>query len=115
MWRYLLRSCLLGLVGSFFAFAQFVSNEPKTAPLISASTASDSITEAGQLFRTGKLDAAGEKYQKIIHDTPNSPDGYAGLTRVYLKQKNLQQAFETISTGLEVAGSAPVHGALGEC
>jgi Tfp pilus assembly protein PilF/predicted aspartyl protease len=113
MLRSFVWSLLLGLVASSLVFAQLTSNEPKTAPLTPAA-AFDPMMEAGQLFRTGKLDAAREKYQQLIQQAPKSPDAYAGLTRVYLKQKNLDQAYETISKGLEIADAAPVRVALGE-
>ena len=45
---------------------------------------------------------------------PKSAEAYAGLTRVFLKQKKAQQARDTISKGLAVVDSAPTRVALGE-
>jgi predicted aspartyl protease/Tfp pilus assembly protein PilF len=114
MFRSFLSILLLAFSATAVPFAQVTSDESKAAMQAPPLSASDPLTEAGQLFRTGKLDNAREKYEQVIHEAPKSADGYAGLTRVYLKQKNLQQAYETISTGLEVADSAPVRVALGE-
>ena len=66
------------------------------------------------LFRKGHFDAALQKYQELLQGQPKSPDAYAGMIRVCLKMKNVQQAYETATKGLEVAGAAPVRVALGE-
>jgi len=62
----------------------------------------------------GDCDAAIKKYQEVIQEKPKSPDAYAGLARCYLKKKDVTQAFETITKGLQVADGMPVRVALGE-
>jgi predicted aspartyl protease len=50
----------------------------------------------------------------VLQNNPKSPDAYAGLTRVYLKQKNVEQAYETAANGVKVTDAPAVHVALGE-
>ena len=72
------------------------------------------LGEALSLYRKNKLPAAIEKYQQILQERPNSPDAYAGLTRVYLKQGNVSQASETAAKGLTLSNSPRLRVALGE-
>jgi predicted aspartyl protease len=53
-------------------------------------------------------------YQQILQENPASAEAYAGLTRVYLKQKGIQQASDTIHKALQVADAPAVRVALGE-
>ena len=106
--------CLLLASGS--GSGQETKEIPKAVPAVA--TPSDAATlafaEAGRLYYQGQFDAAIQKYRQIISDKPNSPEAYAGLTRVYLKQKNVQQANETILKGVQTADGPAVHVALGE-
>ena len=72
------------------------------------------LGEAKALLQKGDFDGASKKYQQILQEKPKSPDAYAGLTRCYLKKKDVAQAYETVSKGLQVADSWPVRVALGE-
>lgn len=74
----------------------------------------DPLGEARVLARNGDFDAAINKYRQLLQEKPKSPDAYAGLTRVYLKKKDVTQANETVTKGLQVTDSWPVHVALGE-
>src|ERR1700682_27143 len=74
----------------------------------------DPLGEARALARKGNFDAAIKKYQQLLQERPKSPDAYAGLTHCYLKKKDVKQAYETVSNGLQVADSWPVRVALGE-
>jgi tetratricopeptide (TPR) repeat protein len=84
-----------------------VQPQPSAAP-------PDPLGEAKALVRKGDFDAAIQKYQQLLEERPKSPDAYAGLTRVYLKKKDLTQAHETATKGLQVTDSWPIHVALGE-
>ena len=68
----------------------------QTAPTGASSAASladhDPVGEAAALYRKGNLDAAVEKYRELLRERPKSPDAYAGLIRVYLKQNKVEQA-----------------------
>ncbi len=66
------------------------------------------------MFRKGDFDGAIQKYQQIIAAKPKSPDAYAGLVRVYLKKRDVNQADSTVQRALKDADSAPVRVALGE-
>jgi tetratricopeptide (TPR) repeat protein len=70
--------------------------------------------EAKALYRQGHFDEAAQKYKQLLQVQPKSAEAYAGLTRVYLKQKKVQLANDTSSLGLRVVDSAPMHVALGE-
>lgn len=94
-----------------------VSNEmAKSTRAPEAQPASDApdLMEAGTLYRSGNLDEAAKKYQHLLDTQPKSAEAYAGLARVYLKQKKVQEAHDTISKGIAVADSGTVHVALGE-
>ncbi len=62
----------------------------------------------------GEYDAAIQSYDEVLQDNPKSPDAYTGLTRIYLKQNRVDQAFETVTNGLKVTNAPTVHVALGE-
>jgi TonB family protein len=87
---------------------------PPSAQKQSTSGTPELATEAQSLYREGHFDEAAQRYQQLLQTQPISAEAYAGLTRVYLKQKKLLEAHETISKGLTVTDSAPIHVALGE-
>jgi tetratricopeptide (TPR) repeat protein len=109
------------LLASGFGAAQDMKEVPKEAPKPAPATVAtsvpavpDDLTAAALLYRQGQFDAAIQKYRQFLTEKPNSAEAYAGLTRVYLKQKNVQLANETISKGLQVADGPAVRVALGE-
>lgn len=129
---------LLGLAYGFAVTAQDVPSagqsqaaSPATPPPAQQSTAlpsqpatsssarpadvpPDPLGEAKALARKGNFDAAIGKYQQLLQERPKSPDAYAGLTQAYLKKKDVTQAYETVTKGLQVTDSWPVRVALGE-
>ena len=109
------------LLASGFGAAQDMKEVPKEAPkpapaavATSVPAVPDDLTAAALLYRQGQFDAAIQKYQQFLTEKPSSAEAYAGLTRVYLKQKNVQLANETISKGVQVADGPAVRVALGE-
>ena len=74
----------------------------------------NALREAKEFYRKGDFDHAIQKYQQLLQEKPNSPDVYAGLTRVYLKKKDVKQASDTVAKGLQAADSPIVRVALGE-
>ena len=54
------------------------------------------------------------KYQDYLKEHPNSPDAYAGIVRVYLKQKNVDLAAQTADQGLKQSDAPRMHVAHGE-
>lgn len=96
------------------------AQEAKTVPSSAASVASpsnppsDSVTQALKLYHEGKLDAAAQIYQQLLTESPRSPEPYVGLTRVYLKSGNVQQADEMISKGVQTADGPTIRVALAE-
>ncbi len=61
---------------------------------------SDPLEAALLLYRKGEFDSALTKYQEVLKDHPQSPDAYAGVVRVYLKQKNVDEAAKAADEGL---------------
>ena len=109
------------LLASGFGVAQNTKEVPKETPkpapaavATSVPAVPDDLTAAALLYRQGQFDATIQKYQQFLTEKPNSAEAYAGLTRVYLKQKNVQLANETISKGVQVADGPAVQVALGE-
>jgi len=94
------------------------ADTPQTSPPAAASAelsaTHDLLQEAIRFYRKGDLEHAIQKYTQLIQEKPNSPDAYAGLTRVYLKKKDVKQAFDTVNKGLQAADSPVVHVAFGE-
>ncbi len=74
----------------------------------------DSLSEAISLYRKGNYSAAAEKYQQVLQESPHSPDAYAGLVRIYLKQGNVSLASETANQGLALSNSPRLRVAQGE-
>jgi len=72
------------------------------------------LAEAEKFYRAGDFDHAVQDYERVLQASPNTPEAYAGLTRVYLKKKDIPQAEATIRKGVRLADSPAVRVALGE-
>jgi len=79
-----------------------------------AVTATNPLGEAKSLYRKRDFNGALAKYQEVLREQPKSPDAYAGLVRVYLKQKNLEEAARTAEQGLAQSDSPRIRVAHGE-
>ncbi len=83
---------------------------------VAATPASPALLHAQELYRTGKFDLALAEYNAIA--AANGSDAaaaYAGLARVYLKQKNPAAAFPAAQKAVALnADLAQAHTALGE-
>ena len=78
-------------------------------------TETSPLLEAQQLYRAGDFDAAIEKYQGVLAKEPKSAAAYAGLARVYLKQKKVSEADAAAKQAIDADGSsAAAHVAQGE-
>jgi hypothetical protein len=91
---------------------------PNAAPLAPAPAAPPSpLSEALHLYRTGKYEVAIEQYNSIIktNSEATTASAYAGLARVYLKQKKPVDAYTAAAKAVELAPAlATAHSALGE-
>jgi predicted aspartyl protease/Flp pilus assembly protein TadD len=101
------------------ATAAAASMDPKAAATAASPVAptSSALAEARQLYRTGKYEAAIALYDSIIKTNTDAAAGsaYAGLARVYLKQKKPADAYSAAAKAVELAPSlATAHSALGE-
>jgi len=61
---------------------------------------SNPLEAALLLYRKGEFDGALAKYQEVLKDHLQSPDAYAGMVRVYLKQKKVDDAAKAADEGL---------------
>jgi tetratricopeptide (TPR) repeat protein len=127
-----LRQCALILIFATLLYGQGVTEGQKSVPPVPSSAspspatvggsfspyvpapAPDPISEANRHYRRGEFDAAIKTYNLVLQQNPKSPDAYAGLARVYLKQKHVDQAYEIVTQGLKATDSPTVHIALGE-
>jgi tetratricopeptide (TPR) repeat protein len=88
---------------------------PTAAPALPNPDAPHTVLgEAMLLDRKGDFDRAITKYQQYLQQEPKSPAAYAGLTRCYLKKKDVAQAYNAVQKGLDVADAWPLRVALGE-
>jgi len=129
MFQVLRFSLILGLI-SLYSAAQS-ARQPNTAPQPASSQAKSatevpasgndgvistpSLLEQAQLFyRRGDFDSALAKYQGILKDHPQSPDAYAGMVQVYLKQKRVEEAAKTSEQGMAQTNSPRLRVARAE-
>ncbi len=87
---------------------------PSNSPPGAASTSTDYLGEARGLFKRGDFDGAISKYQELLRLKPKSPDAWAGMVRVYLKQKKVEQAAHTADQALAISDSPRIRVAHGE-
>jgi tetratricopeptide (TPR) repeat protein len=120
-------SLLLGLVSLIFspklnpgvtrqtsASVPSIASPAAIPPTAASSAPPGHLAEALTLYRNGDFDGAIRDYQQILQENPASTEAYAGLTRVYLKNKDVQQAADTIHKALQTADGPAVHVALAE-
>jgi tetratricopeptide (TPR) repeat protein len=79
-----------------------------------APSAPNLLDEATSLYRKGDFNGALAKYQEVLQQQPKSADAYAGLVRVYLKQRNIEQASQIAEKGMSEANSPRMRVARGE-
>jgi tetratricopeptide (TPR) repeat protein len=90
--------------------AQTVTSNPAATPPIYG----DLLGAARSLYRKGDFDGALTKYEEFLKAHPQSPDGYAGKVRVYLKEKKVDLAEQAAEQGLAQSNSALIRVARGE-
>src|SRR6476646_4696004 len=84
---------LLGVCATSFTGDDAQSKSTSTVQAVaSAAPAPSPLIEAVTLYRKGDFDGAIQKYQQVLQENPQAVGAYAGMTRVYLKSKNVQQA-----------------------
>jgi len=72
------------------------------------------LGEARILYSHGDFPGAIAKYEGYVQQHPQSPDGYAGLVRVYLKQKEVDQAVQMAEEGMAQSDSPRIRSARAE-
>jgi tetratricopeptide (TPR) repeat protein len=97
---------------SVFASSQ---TEKATSSTGSVSEPPVILSEALQLYRTGRFEDAIVKYQMALQQDPKSGEAYAGLSRCLLKQQKIAEAFDAAGRGVSASPDSPAaHSALGE-
>jgi hypothetical protein len=122
MLRPLLWGLLLAVLLSVFSPGQSIQPGKMQSPASTGNTKAGGKAEPAvpplldpwSLYRKGDLAAAMDGYQQLSKDNPKSADAYAGLARVYLAQRNVDLASQTVNKGLAVSDSPSLHVALGE-
>ena len=105
-------SLLVGLI-SVSCLAQTPSSLPAgSAPAVAPSD--NPLGDARALYRKGDFDGAIARYKDFQKDHPRSPDVYAGMSRVYLKQKKLEEAEQAVQQGLAQSDAPRLHVAQAE-
>lgn len=87
------------------------SSKDTTAPV---APLDNPLGEAKLLYRQGNFHGAIAKYEQVVEQHPQSPDGYAGLVRVYLKQKDVELAMQTAESGIVRSDSPRMRSARAE-
>jgi tetratricopeptide (TPR) repeat protein len=90
------------------------ANPAKVATSLLQPELENPLHEALELYRKGDFDGAVSSYRALLQTRPNSPDAFAGIARVLLKQKKVDQASTTITDALKLNDSYHLHVALGE-
>jgi tetratricopeptide (TPR) repeat protein len=72
------------------------------------------LAEATSSYRKGDFAGAIAKYQQLLLEKPQSPDGYAGLVHAYLKAAEVEQAERAAEKGMLQANSPRVRAARAE-
>jgi tetratricopeptide (TPR) repeat protein len=72
------------------------------------------LGQAIALYRKGDFDAALAKYQAVLQEKPKSPDALAGIIRIYLKQKKVDQASHAADQALALSDAPRIRVAHGE-
>jgi len=111
------RTPCLGLIFGLAAACGLAQSPPgsNTAPQLSAAnTPTNFLGEARVSYRKGDFDGAIAKYQEFLKDHPQSPDAYAGMVRVYLKQKNVDLAAKAAEEGIAQSTSPRMRVARAE-
>jgi Tfp pilus assembly protein PilF len=110
---------ILGVI-SFFCLAQSAShrvspNEDGPSPEVSGTRRSSSLLgEANGFYRKGDFGKAIAKFKEVLQEKPTSPDGWAGLIRSYLKDKNVRAAAESAQQALAAVDHPRVRTARAE-
>jgi len=101
--------CLVAL----FTLAQAPTEVPAQQAFTSSST-TNLIGDALAAYRKRDFDGAIAKYREFGKEHPHSPDMYAGMIRVYLKQKKVEEAARVAQEGLSNTSSPRLRVAQAE-
>jgi predicted aspartyl protease len=94
--------------------AKAVAASPEPSVPNAVALAENLLGEGRVFYRRGNFQAAIAAYERYVQQHPRLPDGYAGLVRVYLKQKNVEQAAQTAEKGIAQTDSPRMRTARAE-
>lgn len=112
----MLKRSFVYLAIPFLIAGSLAQDTPSSATVPQTQKSIEELLKQGTAaYRTGRFDAAIENYQAVLQQNPKAMNAYAGLTRTYLKQQQIQLALETANKAVaESADSPTAHTALGE-
>ncbi len=91
------------------------SPEPSVPNAVAPVALPENVLGEGRVsYRQGNFEAAITYYERYVQQHPQLPDGYAGLVRVYLKQKNVEQSAQTAEEGIAQNDSPRMRSARAE-
>ncbi len=97
------------------AKAVAASPEPSVPNAVAPVAPVENLLGEGRVFyRQGNFERAIASFERYVQQNPRLPDGYAGLVRVYLKQKNVEQAAQTAEKGIAQTDSPRMRTARAE-
>jgi tetratricopeptide (TPR) repeat protein len=83
--------------------SQAESSQADAVPHPAVALGEAPLKTARELYRTGRLDAAVAAYNEVLKGDPKSALAYAGLFRVYLRQKRIAEAYAAADKAIELA------------
>lgn len=87
---------------------------PSNSPPSGEPKSTNALGDARALLRKGDFAGAIDKYEEVLQKNPKSPDAWAGMIRVYLKEKKVDQASRTADQALALSDSPRIRVAHGE-
>jgi hypothetical protein len=113
MQKRFVRWAVAGVVLALMSFGEVLAQSTKGGSLTPVPDG-DSLQEAIRHYQRGEFDAAIQNFNAVLQQNPHSSDAYAGLVRVFLKQKNVDLAADETAKGLRDANSPSMHVVAGE-
>jgi predicted aspartyl protease len=92
-----------------------ISTTSGTANSTSIVSSPTVLTNALELYRSGKFDEAIAQYRSVLEQNPKSADAYAGISLCLLKEEKISDALDAANKAVsQNADSAAAHSALAD-
>lgn len=90
------------------------ANPVQAARPVPQSEPENPLRQAMELYGKGDFNGAVSIYQSLLRTNHDSAEASAGIARILLKQRNVEEASSTIAGALKSNDAYPLHVALGE-